>query len=124
VNSIKVLECKNQTEWDAARHFRQKYFFAPHNIEDPYTWTFNHPFHQHLVLYEGLEIIGYAHIQLWKDLRAAMRIIVVDEARRNNNFGSEFLHFCEERLKTQGYKTIHAESRRTSLAFYRKNGYI
>jgi len=123
-NKHRFVLCTHHSEWNAAKYFRQKYFFAPHNIDDPYTWTFNHPQHKHLVLYQGAEIIGYAHIQLWPDKRAAIRIIVIDEAKRNNNFGGKFLALCERWLKCQGYKSIHAESTPTALAFYRKNGYI
>ncbi|MCZ6925161.1 MAG: hypothetical protein O7D30_07520 [Rickettsia endosymbiont of Ixodes persulcatus] len=38
-------------KYKPARHFRQKYFFSPNNILNPYTWTFDHPEHIHLVLY-------------------------------------------------------------------------
>ena len=99
-NKHRFVLCTHYSEWDAAKHLRNKYFFEPHNIEDPYTWTFNHPQHKHLVLYQGTEIIGYAHIQLWADERAAMRIIVIDEAKRNNHFGRKFLHLCEKWLKS------------------------
>lgn len=123
-NKYKLVLCTHDSEWDAVKHFRQKYFFGPHNIDDPYTWTFNNPQHKHLVLYQNSKIIGYAHIQLWPNERAAIRIIVIDEAKRNNNFGSKFLHLCEKWLKSQGYKSIHAESNPAALSFYKKNGYV
>lgn len=123
-NQYRFVLCTHYSEWNAAKNFRQKYFFDPNNVDDPYTWTFNHPQHKHLVLYQGTEIIGYAHIQLWSDKRAAMRIIVIDEAKRNNHFGGNFLQLCEKWLKGQGYKSIHIESRPAALEFYRKNGYI
>jgi GNAT superfamily N-acetyltransferase len=122
-NELHMQKCSNETEWESAKYFRQKYFFGPHNIEDPYTWTFNHQQHEHYVLYEDTNIIGYAHIQLWPDSRAAMRIIVIDEDKRNRQCGGQFLAFCEKRLKSMGIKSIHAESRPTSLAFYKNNGY-
>lgn len=122
-NRIRMLKCNDNTEWQAAKHFRNTYFFGPHGIEDPYTWTFNHEEHAHLVLYQGTEIIGYAHIQLWPDQRAAIRIIVTDENKRNQSFGSRFLELIERWLKSLGVKSIHAESRQSSLRFYLKNGY-
>lgn len=122
-NRLRFLRCAHHEEWAAARNFRQKYFFGPHNIEDPYTWTFNHPQHVHFVLSQGAEIVGYTHIQLWPDKRAAMRILVIDKAKRNNNLSAKLLALCEKWLKSQEYKSIHAESRTTSLAFYTKNGY-
>jgi GrpB-like predicted nucleotidyltransferase (UPF0157 family)/GNAT superfamily N-acetyltransferase len=121
---VRMLKCTDTEEWDAAKHFRQKYFFGKVNIADPYHWTFNHPDHVHFILYQGTEIIGYAHIQLWPEARAAMRIIVIDEPKRNNNFGGQFLALCEKWLKSQSYNSIHAEASPAALAFYKKNGYI
>ncbi len=123
-NRLRFVICTHHKEWSAVKEYRQKYFFDKVPIQDPYTWTFNHPQHDHLILYQGAEIIGYAHIQLWPDARAAMRIIVVDEARRNNNFGGKFLALCEKWLKSRNYKSIHVESSPAALAFYRKNGYV
>lgn len=121
---LRVLKCNEEKEWNAVRDFRQKYFFAPQSIADPYTWTFNHQEHEHLILYQGVEIIGYTHIQLWPDERAAMRILVIDEEKRNNNYGSQFLKLCEQWLRKLGYKSLHAESRPTSIGFYTKNNYV
>jgi GrpB-like predicted nucleotidyltransferase (UPF0157 family) len=123
-NRLRMLKCNDETEWGAAKHFRQKYFFSPHGIDDPYTWTFNHPEHAHLILYQGTEIIGYAHIQFWPANRAAMRIIVIEEGKRNSRAGSAFLGWCEKWLKSMGINSLHAESRPTSLGFYTKNGYV
>lgn len=123
-NRMRILKCSDNTEWTAAKHFRDTYFFGPYSIEDPYTWTFHHPEHAHLALYQGAEIIGYAHIQFWPEARAAIRIIAVDENKRGQNVGSQFLALTEKWLKNLGIKSIHAESRATSLGFYRKKGYI
>ncbi len=123
-SELRVIEASTSTEWDAVKNFRNKYFFNTNNMDDPYTWTFNHPEHKHFILYKGAEIIGYAHIQLWPDARAAMRIIVIDETERNKKFGRQFLTLCEQWLKDQDYKYMHAESSPTALAFYKNNDYI
>lgn len=123
-SAFRFVKALTPREWQAAKHFRDTYFFGPHGIEDPYTWTFNHEEHTHLVLYYGTEIIGYAHIQFWPGKRAAIRIIAIDENKRNQNSGSVFLAFIEKWLKSLGVKSIHAESRQSSLRFYLKNGYI
>ncbi|MFN7709933.1 MAG: GNAT family N-acetyltransferase [Holosporales bacterium] len=120
---LRFVKALTPREWQAAKHFRDTYFFGPHGIEDPYAWTFNHADHAHLVLYQGTEIIGYAHIQFWPDQRAAIRIIAVDENKQNQNAGSAFLGLMEKWLKSLGLKSIHAESRQSSLRFYLKNGY-
>lgn len=123
-NRIRILKCNDETEWNAAKYFRDIYFFGPHGIDDPYTWTFNHKEHVHLILYEGCDIAGYAHIQLWPDNRAAIRIIVINEDKRNQNLGSQLLGLCEKWLKALKIKSVHAESRQASLRFYLKNGYV
>lgn len=123
-NRRRILKCNDDTEWAAAKHFRNTYFFGPYGIEDPYTWTFHHPEHAHLAFYQGTEIIGYAHIQFWPESRAAIRIIAIDENKQGQNAGSQFLTLLEKWLKKLCIKSIHAESRATSLMFYRKNGYL
>ncbi len=122
--TLRILKCTDKTEWDTAKHFRQKYFFDKLKITDPYIWTFNHLQHEHLVLYQGTEIIGYAHIQLWPHARAAMRIIVIDSSKRNNKFGSKFLSLCEKWLKSKAYDSLHIESSPEALEFYQRNGYV
>lgn len=116
--------CCDSTEWRAAENFRDKYFFGPNNIEDPYTWTFDHEDHKHFILYNGVDIVGYAHIQLWPENRAAIRIIVIDEEHRGKNYGKEFMALIEKWLKLQGYKSVHAESSPAALGFYRQLGFI
>ena len=121
---LRFVICTHFAEWDAAKHFRQKYFFDKVPINDPFEWTFNHKDHIHFVLYKGWEIIGYAHIQLWPDSRAVIRIIVVNDKERNQGFGGKLLSWIEEWLKTKGYGSIHAESSPEALRFYRNQGYI
>lgn len=115
--------CTHHDEWKAARAFRQKYFFDASSLSDPYTWTFEHPDHKHFVFYQGTTIIGYAHIQLWQDKRAALRIIVLDENFRRKQLGSYFLYLCEKWLKTKEYKSLHIESSPAAYPFYIKHGY-
>ena len=122
--AIRVMHCMHPLEWAAAKHFRDTYFFGPHGTEDPYTWTFNHENHAHLVLYQGTQMIGYLHIQFWRDQRAAIRLIAVDENKRNQNADSVFLVLIEKWLKSLAIKSIHAQSKQSTLSFYLKNGYI
>lgn len=115
--------CTHYDEWKAARHFRQKYFFDKANIKDPYTWTFNHDEHVHMVLHRGTDIVGYANIQLWPEDRAAMRIIVVDETFRGQGFGRTLLNQCEKWLKLQGFKVLQVESSQDAYEFYQLQNY-
>lgn len=122
-NRIRIMKCTHYAEWEVAKQLRNKYFFDPLSIADPYTWTFDHPEHVHLVLYEGVEVIGYAHIQFWPEHRAALRIIVIDERYRQHGLESQFLQLCEQWLKRQGIKSLHDEARPNVVSFYRRNGF-
>lgn len=123
-NKLRLMHCTHHAEWEATKEFRQKYFFDSVPIADPYTWTFDHKDHIHFVLYKGVEIVGYAHLQLWPETRAAIRIIVIEEHLRNQGLGSKFLDLCEKWLKQQGYTSLHVESSPKALAFYQKHDYV
>ncbi|MBP9692839.1 MAG: GNAT family N-acetyltransferase [Alphaproteobacteria bacterium] len=122
-NGLCMRFCTHYDEWEAARGFRQKYFFDKVPVTDPYTWTFDHQDHVHFVFYRGTEIVGYAHIQLWKDQRAAVRIIVIDKNSRAQGLGGHFLTLCERWLKEKGFKTFHTQSSPDAYGFYKKQGY-
>ncbi|HHU0051804.1 TPA: GNAT family N-acetyltransferase [Legionella pneumophila] len=123
-NGLRMVKALTTREWDKVRHFRQFYFFDKAGLSDPYTWTIEHNAHVHFVLFQGSEITGYAHLQLWSHNRAALRIIVIDELKRNHQYGTRFLALCEKWLKSQGYQSLHVESSPDALKFYRNNGYI
>jgi GrpB-like predicted nucleotidyltransferase (UPF0157 family)/GNAT superfamily N-acetyltransferase len=122
-NRLRMMTCTHYAEWDTAKAYRQKYFFDNAGISDPYTYTFDDVNHKHFVLYQGTQIIGYAHVQLWPEQRSAMRIIVIDEPFRNKGFGSQFLALCERWLQIQEYKSLHIESSPEALNFYKQHGY-
>jgi GrpB-like predicted nucleotidyltransferase (UPF0157 family)/GNAT superfamily N-acetyltransferase len=123
-DGLRMVQALTDREWEATRQLRQKYFFDRIPIDDPYTWTFNHPQHIHLVLYKVANIIGYAHIQLWPENRAALRIIVIDEPYRNKGIGSEFLKGCERWLSHQNISKLLVQSSPDAYKFYCNNGYI
>lgn len=117
----RMVKALTDREWNAVRLFRQKYFFK--SKEDPYTWTFTHKDHIHFVFYKNAEIIGYAHLQLWHDNRAALRMIAIDEHYRNLGFGRQFLRLCERWLSHQGVKKLLIQSSQEAYQFYRHHGY-
>ena len=121
---LRFVICTHRAEWVAAKHFRNKYFFEPNKIEDPYTWTFDHKDHQHFILYQGVNIVGYAHVQLWPENRAALRIIVIDEKEQGKGYGKEFMSLIEKWLRLEGYKSIHTESSPEALKFYQAINYV
>jgi GNAT superfamily N-acetyltransferase len=122
-NGLCMRLCTHYDEWEAVRNFRQKYFFDKVPVADPYTWTFDHKDHLHLVLYQGTKIVGYAHIQLWSDQRAALRIIVIDEQLRGQGLGSHFLQLCERWIKEKDFKALQTQASPDAYPFYCKYGY-
>ncbi|GHT94355.1 hypothetical protein FACS1894122_10890 [Alphaproteobacteria bacterium] len=120
-NRLRILKCLTDDERNAAKLFRKKYFSKQ---KDPYFGTFDEQNHEHFILYKGTEIIGYAHIQLWPESRAALRIIVLLEESRRQNFGSHFLEIIEKWLKVHDYKSIHVESSEKAVNFYKKHKYV
>lgn len=123
-DGLRIVQALTDREWEAARHFRQKFFFDRVPVDDPYTWTFQNPQHVHFILYKGSKIIGYGHIQLWPENRAAMRIIVIDKPYRNKGIGGEFLKLCERWLLHQNIKKLLIQSSPDAYKFYCNNGYI
>jgi GrpB-like predicted nucleotidyltransferase (UPF0157 family) len=121
-NRIRILKCNDETEWKVAKDLRNKHFSTLYGMQTHIAGTFHHLDHTHLVLYHGVEIIGYAHIQLWLAHQAAAIICMVAIDRSNQN--AEFLTLIEKWLKSLGIKTVYAKSKQSSLQFYLQNGYI
>ncbi|MBA4749234.1 MAG: GNAT family N-acetyltransferase [Alphaproteobacteria bacterium] len=122
-NKVRMTHATHEDEWHAVKSFRQHTFFDAAGLQDPYTWTFHHHDHVHLVLYEGVEIRGYTHLKKW-GTRACLRIIVIDLPYRGGGFGTYFLGLCEKWLKSQGVESLHLDASPTSLSFYLKHGYV
>lgn len=122
-SGLRVVHALLPQEWEAARQFRQKYFFDKVKISDPYTWTFDHPDHIHFILYSGVEMAGYAHIQLWKDNRAALRIIVIDDSQQKKGMGGHFLEVMEKWLTHKGISKLQVQSSPEAFAFYIRHHY-
>jgi len=122
-HGFRFVFCTYDKEWESVRNFRNKYFFEPNRIDDPYTWTFDHKDHKHFIFYSGTDMVGYAHVQLWPENRASIRIMVIDESQSNKGFGRQFLKQIERWLKLEGYQSVHTESTPDALPFYRNQGY-
>lgn len=104
--------------------FRQKHFFDRLKIQDPYRWTLDQKDHLHWLLYDGNRTIGYAHVQIWPDQRAALRIIVIDEQARNRGMGKYLMDCCEQILRKQGTTLLQTEASPSAYPFYKKLGYV
>ena len=118
----RMVKALTDREWSTVCTLRQKYFFKSNT--DPYAWTLEHKDHIHFVFYKNADIIGYTHLQLWDEDRAALRIIVIDENYRNQGFGSLFLKLCERWLCHQGFKILLIQSSPEAYKFYHDHGYV
>jgi hypothetical protein len=47
-------------------------------------------------LYQGAQIIGYAHIQLFSSYQAATLIFFIIEEKRNQGFEQQFLNLIKQ----------------------------
>lgn len=122
-NRLRFVICTHFNEWEAAKTLRKRYFFDKISTTDPYEWTFKHSDHTHFILYKGVEIVGYAHIQLWPESRAALRIIVIEKGFRNQGFATQFLKWIEIWLQSKRYTSLHTEASPDSVGFYKRVGY-
>jgi GrpB-like predicted nucleotidyltransferase (UPF0157 family) len=114
-NGLRFVICTHYREWDAVKKFRNQYFcelnaakhpFAPTKTSvDNYTWTFDHVDHKHVVLYKGMDIIGYAHIQLWPEKRATLHIIIIDKKYQGKGYGKTLMALIEKWMGLEGYKS-------------------
>lgn len=114
----------SEKEKQAAFDFRQKHFFDRLNIQDPYAWALDQKDHLHWLLYYEGKVVGYTHVQIWPERRAALRIIVIDEQKRGHGMGKCLMDHCEKELKQQGVKLLQTEASPNAYAFYKKLGYI
>lgn len=99
----RLVLCTHYSEWDAARGFRDKYFLDTYSREDPDTWTFNHSEHAHFILYQGVDIISYAHLQFLSNYKVVIRMMAFCDNVSNPNVESKFLALIGKWFKILGY---------------------
>jgi len=103
---IRFLKCVHLEEWSAAKRLCPKETFDAENLE-------------HLVLYQGVEIVGYTQIQLGSDDCAILKVIVIDKNKRSQGLGGQFLDLIEKWVKTQNAKSLHTQAHE----FFKKQSY-
>ena len=123
-NHFQVRLMSSEKEKQEALDFRQKHFFDRLGFQDPYTWALGPKDHLHWLLYKNEKVIGYAHVQIWPNHRAALRIIVIDERVRGQGMGKYLMDACEQALKKQGITVLQTEASSSAYSFYKKLGYI
>ncbi|MDR2645670.1 MAG: GrpB family protein [Holosporaceae bacterium] len=102
-NRLRVLKCATDNEWIAVKNFRQKYF-DERKKPDP-CGEISAPNHEHFMLYRGVEIIGYAHIQIYpKSSEARLHMVVFTDEKDKLSYCSYFLSTIEKWTMVHGYK--------------------
>ena len=121
---LQIRLMSSEKEKQEALDFRQKHFFDRLGFQDPYAWALEQKDHLHWLLYDHDRVIGYAHVQIWPNHRAALRIIVIDEQVRGQGMGKYLMQACEQALKEQGVTLLQTEASLNAYLFYKSLGYI
>ena len=117
----RLVQALTDREWQAVKRMRIENFFE--GKEDPFAATFNHKDHVHFVLYQNAQIVGYAHLQLWPDQRAVMRMLIIDKPHRKKHLGRVLVKLCERWLSHQDFKQILIQCPKVFHEFYKNLGY-
>lgn len=88
-DKLRMHYCTHYEELEKAKQYRKAYFNP--ESEDPYLNTFNDPNHIHLIFYQGVKIIGYAHVHLKPNHIATLLIFVIDKEIKNPVLNDYFL---------------------------------
>lgn len=102
-NRLRFVICTHHAELKAAKFFRKKYFSDKNRGKDFYAWTFNHKDHKHFILYKGIDISGYAHIQLFQENKVDIAIIIMDEIHQGKEYKKEFESLIEKWIQLENY---------------------
>jgi GrpB-like predicted nucleotidyltransferase (UPF0157 family) len=109
-NRLRMLICSDDSEWKAVRLLHDTYCPGTDlpradsiQLDDASRGT------TVVLLYKGVSIIGYAHLEFLSDEKALVRTIVIDEAYREQGCREYFLSRIEQWLKAVGYGIIEVE---------------
>lgn len=95
---LRVLKCTNKREWHMAHKFRQMHFTRTEqpNLMQEIPDDDNN---EHFLLYKGVEIVGYAHINITSELKARVCVFEVQFAEHKE----WFLSLINEWIKVHDY---------------------
>ncbi len=116
-NRIRMLQCTHYSEWQSIKKLKNR-LDPSHTLLD----ISQDPQYTYLVLYQGVEIIGYAHIQRDSDTQITMHTLLIDSHKQNQGFDKHFISLIEKWLQQQGYKNLYVMV--SEAFFYLQQGYI
>lgn len=98
---LRMLRCTDEVEWKAAQRFRQMRGVVPDLDKEAVPGNG----HEHFVLYKGIAIIGYAHIQLFPDaLAAVIHMLTINLENQAQAFEEQFRAMIANWLAVKGYR--------------------
>lgn len=99
-NSLRMLKMSDESERLAALTYQQEYLRENPNNEALYLDNLDSNDHQHFILYKGVEIIGYAQVQLWyQDGENPIRAVIIDKTQHGQGYDNWFLQMLEKWVK-------------------------
>lgn len=124
-NGLRIVKALTDREWTAYHRIRKQQIFDPLNVQyDPNHPTLKDQAHVHLVLYQGSEIVGAAHLEFLSQTEVALRPFAIDALYQNKGTGSKFLTAVERWLSEQGVRLLRLHAHPKALSFYLRLGYV
>ncbi len=121
----RIVQVLTEREWSAYHRIRKQEIFDGIGIEyDPNHFTLTDKAHVHMVLYQGSDIVGVAHLERLAGEEVALRPFAIDRAYQNRGLGSTFLANIERWLKQQGCSLLRLHSSPAAVRFYERHGYL
>lgn len=105
-NEICIRFCVHHEEWQAVKRLRQQYFLDQKKNDDSEAWTFNHKDHVHFVLYKGIEILGYAHLEIQPGYKAILKCMSIGHVKQHKEIDLYFLQKIKEWLNRKSVQNL------------------
>lgn len=96
-NGLRIARTFKPREWEAAKSIHNKYVKDRNFIDNDQNYT-------HLVLYKGVEIIGYAAIKFLQDETAKVETILFEEYTHIEKYKEQFTNIIKKWLELLGLK--------------------
>ncbi len=87
---LRFLRCVHFDECKAAQRYRENV-----GIEEPIEKTINDPKYIHLILYLGVDIIGYAYLEQTSNREVHLRLLYLDESKPRQGYKEQFLAWIQ-----------------------------
>lgn len=117
--------CAHYDEWTEYHRLRKNEIFdrIENVIYDPNHPTMSNQNHSHLVLYQGILIIGVAQIEFCTQEYCILRTIAIDSKMQKNGYGKYLLQLIEKWIQYKNIKNIYLNTDNSIAPFYKKLGY-